>query len=78
MSLCNLAHKSGQKVLELITFGLTCCGAAEGKETLMGEHCVDSATPPVLTEAWSTAREAAKNAGAKKIMKNSENEHNSL
>lgn len=37
-----------------------------------------SATPPVLTEAWSTAREAAKNAGAKKIMKNSENEHNSL
>lgn len=36
------------------------------------------ATPPVLTEAWSIAREAAKNAGAKKIIKNSENEHNSL
>lgn len=36
MSLCNLAHKSGQKVLEFITFGLKCCGAAEGRETQMG------------------------------------------
>lgn len=36
MNLCNLAHKSGQKVLQLITFGLKCCGAAEGRETLMG------------------------------------------
>lgn len=77
MSPCNQAHKSGQKVLRLTTFGLRCCGAAEGRETDR-ERCVVSANPSALTEAWSTARQAAKNAGAKKIMKNSENEHNSL
>lgn len=50
-----------------------------GERNSDGEHSVAGATPPVLTEAsWSTAREAAKNAGAKKTIKNSENEHNSL
>lgn len=29
-----------------------------GERNSDGEHCVASATPPVLTEAWSTAREA--------------------